>query len=315
MTELIRTPFGFDSTALEVVRGVDLAGRRAIVTGGSSGLGIETARALASAGAEVTLAVRDPDAGRRTAAHLVASTGNPHVGVEELDLSDRRSVSRCVARWRGPLHILVGNAGVMALPERRTTPEGWEMHLAVNHLGHHALAVGLHDALAVADDARIVIVSSRGHRRSALRFDDPHFTVGDYEPLAAYGQSKTANILFAAEATRRWADDRISANAVLPGAIADTKLMRHLDPAILASLIEHGTYRFKTREQGAATTVLAATWPGLRGIGGRVFEDGNEVGPADPDDHAEDGEGIVAHALDPVAAQRLWELSERLLAA
>ena len=204
----ITTPFGFDSTAAEVVAGIDLSGRRAIVTGGSSGIGVETARALAGAGADVTLAVRDTDAGERTAADITATTGNAAVHVGRLDLADQASVAAFVADWSGPLHILVNNAGVMALPELQLTPEGWEMQFATNHLGHFALALGLHDALAAAGDARIVSLSSVGHLRSPVIFDDLNFTSRPYDPWLAYGQSKTANVLFAVEATRRWARRR-----------------------------------------------------------------------------------------------------------
>src|SRR4051812_20002378 len=158
MTTRITTPFGFGSTAAEVLAGVDLTGRRAIVTGGASGIGVETARALAGAGAEVTLAVRDREAGERTAEDIIATTDNKRILVADLDLADRTSVAAFVAGWAGPLHILVDNAGVMAAPETRT-PEGWELQFATNHLGHFALATGLHDALAAAGDARVVSVS------------------------------------------------------------------------------------------------------------------------------------------------------------
>src|SRR5258708_7262838 len=163
---LIKTPFGFDSTALEVVEGIDLTGKRAIVTGGSSGIGIETARALAGAGAEVTLAVRNTEAGATVAADITATTGNAAVHVTELDLADPRSVAAFVAGWSGPLDLLINNTGVMAIPELRLTPQGWELQFATNHLGHFALALGLHDALASSSaGARIVSLSSRGHLR------------------------------------------------------------------------------------------------------------------------------------------------------
>ena len=178
--EPIQTQFGFDSTAAEVIDGIDLSGRRAIVTGGSSGIGVETARALAAAGAEVTLAVRNTDAGERTAADISATTGNPvHVGL--LDLAEQSSVATFVAEWSGPLDLLINNAGVM-LPDLQRTPEGWELTFATNHLGHFALALGLHDALAAAGDARIVSLSSAGHRRSPVIFDDINFISRPYEP-------------------------------------------------------------------------------------------------------------------------------------
>jgi NAD(P)-dependent dehydrogenase (short-subunit alcohol dehydrogenase family) len=309
----ITTPFGFDSTAAQVAAGIDLSGKRAIVTGGSSGIGVETARALAGAGADVTLAVRDTDAGERTAADITATTGNTAIHVGRLDLADQASVAAFVASWSGPLHRLVNNAGVMALPDLQLTPEGWEMQFATNHLGHFALALGLHDALAAAGDARIVSLSSRGHLRSPVIFDDLSFSSRPYDPWLAYGQSKTANVLFAVEATRRWAGEGITANAVHPGAIADTNLSRHMDPEALESLRTSGAYTYKTIEQGAATSVLVATSPQLEGIGGRYFEDCNEAAVLDPV-AADAASGVAAYAVDPDNAKRLWDVSQQFLA-
>ena len=226
----IRTPFGFDSTAAEVVAGVDLTGKRAIVTGGGSGIGIETARALASAGAEVTLAVRDPAQGERVATEL----GGDRLCAATLDLADLASVDAFVAGWNGPLDILVCNAGVMMLPRLTLTPAGHELQFATNHLGHMALAIGLHDALAAAasarGDARVAVVSSVGHLLSRVVFDDIQFSARPYDPALAYGQSKTAEILFAVQADRRWAGDGITVDALHPGAILETGLARHIDP-------------------------------------------------------------------------------------
>jgi NAD(P)-dependent dehydrogenase (short-subunit alcohol dehydrogenase family) len=318
----IQTRFGSTSTAAEVIAGIDLSGRRAIVTGGSSGLGIETARALAGAGAEVTLAVRDTDAGKRTAADITATTGNPAVHVNRLDLADQASVAAFVANWSGPLQLLVNNAGIMALPDLQRTPEGWEMQFATNHLGHFALALGLHKALAAAGDARIVSLSSVGHQRSPVVFDDLNFTSRPYDIGLAYGQSKTANVLFAVEATRRWVSDGITANAVHPGTIATTNLLRQLDPDVLAHLRSSAPYaetfdasrmRYKTNEQGAATSVFVATTPLLDGIGGRYFEDCNQARVLDPDAPNTSGSGVAAYALDPANASRLWELSLALV--
>jgi NAD(P)-dependent dehydrogenase (short-subunit alcohol dehydrogenase family) len=304
----IQTGFGAESTAAEVIAGIDLSGKRAIVTGGSSGIGTETARALAAAGADVTLAVRDTDAGERTAAEITESTGNDAVLVGRLDLADQDSVATFVATWSGPLHLLVNNAGVMALPDLQLTPEGWEMQFATNHLGHFALALGLRDSLAAAGDARIVSLSSRGHLRSPIVFDDVNFASRPYDPWLAYGQSKTANVLFAVEATRRWGGDGITANAVHPGAIA-TNLSRHMSPQALADLQASGLFTYKTIEQGAATSVLVATSAQLDGIGGRYFEDCNEAPVVDatgPDTHRF---GVASYALDPQNASRLWEMS------
>ena len=254
---LIRTPFGHDSTAAEVAAGADLSGKRAVVTGAASGIGVETAKALAGTGAEVILAVRDTDAGERTMAQIIEATGNEEVGVAELDLADQASVEDFAEGWEGPLHLLVNNAGVMAIQDLELTPEGWEMQFATNHLGHFKLALGLHDALAADGAARIVSVSSAGHLRSPVVFDDINFENREYEPFAAYGQSKTANVLFAVEASRRWAADGITANALMPGGIA-TNLQRHMPPGYLEEARKRlgSTLVMKTVEQGAATSVL-----------------------------------------------------------
>ncbi|MEV6798188.1 SDR family NAD(P)-dependent oxidoreductase [Micromonospora rifamycinica] len=306
----VRTPFDASSTALEVVRDIDLTGRRAVVTGGASGIGVETARALAAAGADVTLAVRDLDAGQRAARDITATTGNDRLLVAPLDLADQASVAAFVATWDGPLHLLVDNAGIMASPERRTA-EGWELQFATNHLGHFALATGLHRALTAADGARIVSVSSAAHLRSEVVFDDIHFRQRPYDPWLAYGQSKTANVLFAVEATRRWADDGILSNALMPGAI-HTNLQRHVSAEELERMRAAsggGAANWKTVEQGAATSVLVATSPLLDGIGGRYFEDCQQAAPHQPDTRT----GVADYALDPAAAERLWTVSEQTL--
>ncbi|MFE2067432.1 SDR family NAD(P)-dependent oxidoreductase [Streptomyces sp. NPDC059467] len=319
-TQPIRTPFGEESTAAEVVEGVDLTGRHAVVTGASSGLGAETARALASAGASVTLAVRNTDAGERAATDIRKATGNDAVHVGRLDLADKESIAAFTSTWTGPLHILVNNAGVMALPTLERTPDGWELQFASNHLGHFALALGLHGALAAAGDARIVSLSSRGHHASPVEFDDINFTSRPYDPWLAYGQSKTANVLFAVGATDRWAADGITANAVHPGVIMSTNLSRHMDPDQAAQLraleaagepgsIQGAPFRFKTIAQGAATSVLVATSPRLEGIGGRYFEDNNEAERLTPEAVGSAPGGVAPYALDPDAADRLWELS------
>ncbi|MDX3852689.1 SDR family NAD(P)-dependent oxidoreductase [Streptomyces sp. AK02-01A] len=299
---LVTTQFGFTSTADEVAAGIDLSGRRAVVTGGASGIGVETARSLAAAGAEVTLAVRNAEAGEKTAADITSTTGKA-VRVAPLDLSDLASVEAFTAAWSGPLHILVNNAGIMASPEEHTS-DGWELQFATNHLGHFALATGLYPALAAARGARVVSVSSSAHLLSPVIFDDPHFAFRPYEPWAAYGQSKTANILFAVEATRRWAADGITANALNPGAIA-TNLQRHVGNR-LATPPELR----KTTQQGAATSVLLATAPALDGIGGRYFNDCAEAPTVSR--RSGDYQGVAPYALDPANAERLWETSLRL---
>jgi NAD(P)-dependent dehydrogenase (short-subunit alcohol dehydrogenase family) len=306
----ISTPFSASSTAAEVIDGIDLTGRRAVVTGGASGIGIETARALAGAGAEVTLAVRNTEAGDRTAEDIIASTGHKQVLVAPLDLADQASVRSFTANWDGPLHILVNNAGVMASPLMRT-PEGWEMQFATNHLGHFALATGLHRALAAAGGARVVSVSSSAHLRSPVVFEDIHFREREYEPWLAYGQSKTANVLFAVEATRRWSGDGIYVNALMPGGIR-TNLQRYVTDEELDRMrtqMGGAAAAWKTPEQGAATSVLVATSPLLDGVGGRYFENCNEAAPHQPGTRT----GVADYALDPEAATHLWRRSEATL--
>ncbi|MFS8095637.1 SDR family NAD(P)-dependent oxidoreductase [Lentzea alba] len=299
---MIKTQFGFSSTAAEVAEGIDLPGKRVIVTGASSGIGVETARALAGRGAEVTLAVRNTDAGEKTAQDI---GGN--VRVAQLDLTDLASIDAFVRGWDGPLHVLVANAGVMATPQRYTD-QGWEWQFATNHLGHFALATGLHPALK-AGRARIVVVSSTGHMLSPVVFDDVNYAFRNYDAWTAYGQSKTANVLFAVEATRRWAEDGITANALMPGQIF-TNLSSHLD----INRDDLNLTTMKTVEQGAATSVLLATSPLLEGIGGRYFDDCNEAPVVDSRKEAPPLHGVARYAVDRDNAARLWTYSETLLA-
>jgi NAD(P)-dependent dehydrogenase (short-subunit alcohol dehydrogenase family) len=313
VNDLITTTFGATSTATDVIAGVNLTGRRAIVTGGASGIGIETARALAGAGAEVTLAVRNVEAGDRVAEDLVSTTGNKEVLVAPLDLADQASIRAFVDSWIGPLHLLVDNAGIMAPPETRTT-EGWELQFATNHLGHFALTTGLHDALAAAGNARVVVVSSVGHVNGSIDFDDVNFERRPYDPWLAYGQSKTANILFAVESARRWAADGILVNALNPGRITSTNLSRYVgDIAAAPTSFEANSsdVSWKTVEQGAATSVLLAASPLVDGVTGRYFEDCNEAAPHQPGVRR----GVSGYAVDPANASRLWRLSLDLLAS
>lgn len=310
MTTRITTPYSAQTTADDIVAGLDLTGQRIVVTGGASGIGLETARSLAGAGAEVTLAVRDLAAGRQAAALLMGETGSKQVLVAPLDLADQTSVRSFVASWHGPLDVLINNAGLMAAPLMRT-PEGWEMQFATNHLGHFTLATGLRGALATAartsGQARVVSVSSSAHLRSGIDFDDIHFRVRPYDPWLAYAQSKTANVLLAVEGSRRWADDGITINALMPGAIR-TGLQRYVSDSELDRMraaTGSSAPGWKTPQQGAATSVLLAVAPLLDGVGGKYFEDCNEALPNEPGTRR----GVAAHALDPEAAGRLWQVS------
>jgi NAD(P)-dependent dehydrogenase (short-subunit alcohol dehydrogenase family) len=316
MTRILNN-YGDTTTALQVVDGLDLTSRRAIVTGAASGIGIETARALAHAGAQVTLAVRDTAAGAAVAADIQRTSGRDDVAVGHLDLADLGSIDAFTASWRGPLHILVNNAGVMDTPQG-TTAQGWETQFGTNHLGHFALTTGLHEALAAAGDARVVSVSSSGHAASPVVFDDLFFERRKYTPGLAYGQSKTANVLFAVELTRRWAADGVTANALMPGGVW-TPLQRHWSDQKRAEAEKQasqaaaaGLFRMKTTAQGAATSVFLATSPQVQGIGGRYFEDCHE---AEVMNQLHGIWGVLPHALDPDDARRLWEVSEEMLAA
>ncbi|MFI6240333.1 SDR family NAD(P)-dependent oxidoreductase [Micromonospora sp. NPDC050795] len=313
----LTTPFTARTTAAEVLHGFDLTGRRMIVTGGASGIGVETVRALAGAGAEVTIATRNPRAADRLAEEFATDATVGTVRSSALDLSDLASVDAFVAAWQGPLDVLVANAGIMAIPTRQLTAVGWELQLATNHLGHFALALGLHDSLRAAEAARVVMVSSGAHLAAPFDFDDPQFEQRPYDPWSAYGQSKTAEVLLAVGITRQWARDGITANALNPGYIF-TNLQRHIDDDTMramgamdeaGNLIEAEYY--KKPDQGASTTVLLAGSPLLDGVGGRYFDDNQEaeVIPGGPDATG----GVAAHALDPTAADRLWAYAEETL--
>ncbi|MEV6591305.1 SDR family NAD(P)-dependent oxidoreductase [Streptomyces acidicola] len=310
--------FGAATTAAEVIEGVDLHGRRAVVTGASSGIGIETARELAAAGADVTLAVRNTGAGAAVAARLEAELP-PAAGrltVAKLDLADRSTVEAFVSDWGGPLHILVNNAGVMAPPQLTRTPDGREWQFAVNHLGHFALATGLHPALAAAEGARVVALSSIGHLLSPVVFDDLDYRYRPYDPWSSYGQSKTANALFAVGAAERWADDGITVNAVMPGNIGETGLARNMDMEQVAAAMAAGELALppsKTVQQGAATSVLMAASPTVDGVTGRYYEDCAQAEPVTERGSAI--RGVAPYALDRDNAARLWTVSEELVRA
>ncbi|MCT2548105.1 SDR family NAD(P)-dependent oxidoreductase [Streptomyces atratus] len=304
----IGTGFGAHSTAADVLSGIDLTGTTALVTGGYSGLGLETTRALARAGAHVIVPARRPVIAAR-ALHDI-----PGTEVHALDLADLESVRVFCERFletRRPLRILINGAGVMACPETRVGP-GWEAHFAINHLGHFALVHRLRPALA-SGGARVVSVASSGHFLSGIRWDDIHFRTG-YDRWLAYAQSKTANALFALHLDSLGADRGLSAFAVHPGSIL-TPLQRHIPRQ---EWLAQGWVTpdgepaagFKTPEQGAATAVWAATSPLLDGHGGAYCQDCDIAEPAATDDMLIGG--VKPWATDPDAASRLWELSGRL---
>jgi len=300
--------------AAEIAEDHDLSGRTAVVTGGATGIGIETAKALAAAGAEVTLAVRNKQAGEKAAAEINADIGAERVKVGALDLSDLASVAGFVRTWGdAPLNMLINNAGVMACPQAYTADD-LEMQIGTNHFGHFLLGVGLARALMNGAEegrsARLVSLSSIGHRRSGINWDDPHYRTRPYDKWESYGQSKTANSLFAVGFHKRFADLGITANAVMPGGIM-TPLQRHLpreEMIAMGWMNEEGVVRegFKTPAQGASTSVWAAIGDELEGVGGLYLENLAQALPWGEEPNA----GVMPHALDPEGAERLWALSE-----
>jgi NAD(P)-dependent dehydrogenase (short-subunit alcohol dehydrogenase family) len=294
-------------TASDVVAGSHLTGRRAIVTGGSSGLGEEIARSLASAGAEVTLAVRDVAAGTAAAERIHSSTGRVRPAVIELDLMSPSSITKAASGWSGSLDILVANAGIMVPPEFRT-PDGWDSQFMTNYLGHYAFVTRLHAALAASGDARVVLASSNAHLLAPVDLDAISDRTAPYEPWSAYARSKTALILFAVEANRRWGRDGIAVTAYNPGFI-QTGLQQHMPAEQRVSAAGA-----KTVGEGAATPVMLAT-TSEPGTGGKYFENLAEA-PAAVDEERdmarpETFRGVAPFALDPAAAAELWEFSAR----
>jgi NAD(P)-dependent dehydrogenase (short-subunit alcohol dehydrogenase family) len=306
--------FNAHSTASEVVAGLNLSNVSAIVTGSSGGLGAETARALAERGARVTLTARDAAKGEAAAEEIRQSTGNSKIDVMALELMSLDSVrafAKEFAARHKKLNVLINNAGVMACPLARTA-NGWESQFATNHLGHFLLTGLLTPLLVASAPSRVISVSSRGHRFSPVVFDDIHFERRPYDKWSAYGQSKTANVLFAVELDRRLAGKRVRANALHPGGIV-TELGRHLSQDDIKELMSRapgGKMEWKTPEQGAATSVWGATAPELEGQGGLYLDDCQIASQRTRED---DPGGYEAYARDPEAAKRLWTVSEELV--
>jgi len=313
----VRSRFDAASSAQEVAAGCDLSGRRALVTGGASGIGREIAHALAAAGADILIADVDREQGESAAAAVAAATGNRAVRFAALDLGSLAAVRDFAAglRDRGAgLDILINNAGVMACPLAYTV-DGHERQFAVNYLGHFLLALLLAPALERAAPSRLVSVSSIAHRRADIDFDDIDFRTRPYERWEAYGQSKTACALLAIAYTERMAARGITCNAVNPGG-SMTGLHRHLtgeEMRALGWLDERGRppARWRTPAQCAATSVWAATTPELVGIGGLYLEECREAEPWQSDRPMA---GVRNYARDPARARRLWEVSLGLTA-
>ncbi len=303
--------FGHDTPAADIVAGIDLTGKTVLITGGYSGIGTETVKALHGTGATILVAGRRPEQARETLGDLFET-----VTVLELDLIDPASIDACaeaVGQVTTKIDLFIGNAAIMACPLTRDT-RGYESQFATNHLGHFHLAARLWPLIAAAGQgARIVSLSSLGHKRSGFHPDDPHYMNREYEKWEAYGQAKTANSLFAVGLDARAKTAGIRAFAVHPGGIM-TNLGRYLteeDRAGFQTMAAKGSFRFKTTEAGAATTVWAATSPLLTGHGGVYCEDCDVAAPTDQDRNAS-MTGVMAHAIDPAMAEALWDVSEDL---
>jgi len=310
--------FSAKTTGAEVTEGIELAGKTAIVTGGYSGLGLETTRVLAAKGAHVIVPVRTEEKAAESLAGIEGS-----VTTAQLDLGDLASVRAFVhgmLEQRRRLDLLIDNAGIMACPEARVGP-GWESQFGINHMGHFALTTGLLPLLEKTDGARVIVLSSMAHKISDIRWDDIQFEQG-YDKWKAYGQAKTANALFANALSRRMKSSGGLAFSLHPGAIL-TPLQRHLPTEEMVQMgwvDEHGEptektkKRFKTPEQGCSTTLWAATSEALLGKPGVYCEDCDVAAVPDPDSKAARFSGVDAHATSDESAEKLWEISEGLLA-
>ncbi len=309
--------FDWQSTTDQVLEGIDLGGKVAIVTGASGGLGAETARALAARGAAVTLTARDTAKAEQVADRIRAAHPFASLSVRALALDRPDSVRAFAKSWlaeQRALHLLLNNAGVMACPLERTA-EGWELQFATNHFGHFLLTALLAPALRAGAPARVACTSSGGHRFSPVVFEDIHFERRPYDKWLAYGQAKSANVLHAVELDRRLAPQGVRAFGLHPGMIA-TELGRHLQPEDIAQLQSRARERsssgmpgWKTPQQGAATQCWAVTAPELAGQGGLYLEDCQASGTTPPPGSM----GAEAWALDREAAARLWAVSEQSL--
>ncbi len=317
--------FSAKSTALEVIEGHDLTGYETIVTGGASGIGVETVRALAKAGARVVIATRDMKKAEEVALTLRKETGNEKIEFEHLDLASLKNVRAFVQRYldmKRPLHILINNAGVMACPQLYTE-DGFEMQFGTNHMGHFVLTLGLLPALREGvrnlkgKCVRVVNVSSLAHYFSDIVYEDINFKSREYVPWMSYGQSKTANILFSVAFNKRFSNEGIYSNALMPGVIM-TNLQRHMtyEEKLAWNLIdEHGNPnpKFKNAEQGAATTIWAAVSKELEGKGGFYLEDCDFSKLTSLEEIKKIWLGYLPYALDESNAEKLWQVSEQFL--
>lgn len=314
----VSSSFHNKSTGQDVLAGIDLSGKTAIVTGGYSGIGLETTRALAAKGVKVIVPARSM---AKATDNLSSVEGDVHITA--MDLSDQASITNFTNTMKdelSSLDLLINNAGIMANPETRIGP-GWESQFGTNHMGHFALTTGLMPLLQKTAGVRVISLSSTAHKMSSIRWDDPHYTGGDYHKWQAYGQSKTANALFANALSRRLKSTGGLAFAVHPGGIF-TPLQRHLPQEEMVALgwinedgspSELAKQGFKSPEQGCSTTLWAATSSLLNDKPGVYCEDCNIAAPTNPDSPMKRYFGVDAHACDNEAAERLWEMSEAML--
>ncbi len=314
-----RDQFGATTTADEVLDGIDLSGKRVVITGGASGLGKETARAMAAKGAHIVIPARDMAKGEAAAEEIRAATDGDNIEVMECDLGSMASIRAFADAFLAThdrIDLLINNAGVMACPYGETA-DGLEMQFGTNHIGHFLMTNLLMPAIlkgGASGDSRIVNLSSRGHHLDTVHFDDLKFEKREYDKWAAYGQAKTANIMFSVGLEKRLAGKGVHALAVHPGGI-QTNLGRHLteeDIAFLRKRMEENageSAAFKSVEAGAATTCYAATAPELAGKGGVYLEDCHI---ADVDDNDPTG-GVRSYAVDPDNAEKLWAVSEEIV--
>ncbi len=311
-----RGSFGATTTADEVLEGIDLTGKRVVITGGASGLGQETARAMAAKGAEIIIPVRDPAKGEEAVAAIKQSVPDAQIELMPCDLGSMESVRAFADAFLAKydrIDLLINNAGVMACPQGKTA-DGFETQFGTNHIGHFLLTNLLMPAVVKGAPARIVNLSSRGHHFDTVHFDDVNFNNREYEKWASYGQAKTANIMFSVGLENRLADKGVHALAVHPGGI-QTNLGRHLTEEDIAALLKRmeensgESVAFKSVEAGAATTCYAATAPELEGRGGVYLED---CLVAEVDDDDQTG-SVRSYAVDPGNAEKLWALSEEMV--
>ncbi|MBN9418478.1 oxidoreductase [bacterium SCN 62-11] len=317
----LHSGFHAASTSTEVMAGIDLQGKTAVVTGGYAGIGLETTRSLVAAGCRVLVPARDLAKARTNL------NGLANVTIAPMELTDPDSIDAFATGLKGPLHLLINNAGIMWVGLQRDA-RGYESHFSTNHLGHFQLTRRLWPALLQANGARVINVSSWGHRFSPVVFEDWNFERRAYDPMAAYGQSKTANNLFTLELDRRGQTEGIRSFSLHPGAIVDTDLKRHAPAELLhttgvydaqGKAVRDPARGLKTIEQGAATTLWCATSPRLEGLGG-LYCDNCDVAPLvlpDGENEFKTAEvaritGVMPHSIDPQAAARLWDLSEQL---